>query len=143
MSSVFRFRLEFPDPAAAPREIAGIAESLGAFLEENGVPPPKAMKLAIAAEELLTNLAKYGDAGGSAVAAEGAVTRGEESVVFRIDDNSSPFDPHDCAKPDIAGDPMERGVGGLGLFMLFEMFDECRYTRREGGNTSEWVLSLE
>jgi serine/threonine-protein kinase RsbW len=136
----FRFRLLFPLPDVAPGVVVTMVEALTAFLEESGVSPANINQLGIAAEELLLNLAKYGDAGNAGLRADGAVTLGEKTITFRIADNSIPFDPRGREKPNLSDDPMERAIGGLGLFMLFEMFEECRYARTADGNVSEWIL---
>ena len=143
----FRFRLIFPPPDAAPGVVVTLTEELAAFLEERGVSPAGVNSLSIAAEELLINLSKYGiaehdGAGGRDLVAAGAVTLGEKTITFRIDDNSAPFDPRGRAKTNLSDDPSARAVGGLGLHMLFEMFEDCRYARRADGNTSEWILRL-
>ncbi|MDR1519492.1 MAG: ATP-binding protein [Planctomycetota bacterium] len=139
----FRFQMAFPDAAAAAKDIAGLGESLIAYLGKRGMSSGNINSLHIAMEELLTNLAKFGRSGADSdgtVRVEGAVELGESEIVFRLKDNAGPFDPNAAPLPAIDADPMERSVGGLGIYMLFQMFKELRYRREAAGNVSEWVL---
>lgn len=138
----FRFRMEFAEPAAVPDDVAGLSEALAAFLDERGVGGEDAYAVQLALEELLTNLGKFGvpAAGAGAVArADGEVAVAGAEVVLTLADNAEPFDPTGRPPPDL--DPealLDRPVGGLGLHLLFQLFQDVVYRRENGRNVTAW-----
>lgn len=47
----------------------------------------------------------------------------------RLIDNGIPFDPLAKEDPDVHADIADRGIGGLGIYMVKEYMDECTYER--------------
>ena len=54
------------------------------------------------------------------------------SITF-IDDGT-PFDPLSCDDPDVSLSAEERGIGGLGIFMVKKLMDEVSYKHQDGQN---------
>ncbi len=139
----FRFALRCEDPAAVPDDIARLAERCAPFLDGAGADPEEANAVQIALEELLTNVAKFGAGDADPpqpLDAEGEVEVGAESIRLVLSDNGLPFDPSGRAPPDLEEDVESRPVGGLGLYMLFRMFDRHEYRRVDGRNVNVWML---
>lgn len=140
----FRFGMDFRAPREAPADIAALNAELASFLESRAAGKTEINSLRTAVEELLTNLAKFGPPGmpgGATVRAEGEVVLAESEIRLTLSDNAAPFDPNNFPPPDVDADPLEREVGGLGLYMLFRMFREMRYQRRGDRNVSVWIMS--
>ncbi|MDV7396276.1 ATP-binding protein, partial [Arthrospira platensis SPKY1] len=51
-----------------------------------------------------------------------------------ITDDGKAYDPTLAAEPDIQLPAEDRGIGGLGIFLIRKMMDEVQYTRSEGKN---------
>lgn len=97
-------------------------------LEELECPMQIAMKVNVAADEVIANILNY--AYGSA---EGRLTvtvdRCEEKngVTLRFVDRGIPFNPLEKEDPDISLSAEERKIGGLGIFMVKKMMDKVEY----------------
>ena len=132
---VFRFGLEIADPAAMPADIAELGRTLAGFLAGRGVHGEDANALDVALEELLTNLGKFG----GTARVEGAVTVADADVSLAISDNGPEFDPTRWPPPDLDPEAMlSRPVGGLGLHLLFQLFNDVAYRREDDRNITVW-----
>ncbi|MDL2717498.1 MAG: ATP-binding protein [Acidobacteriota bacterium] len=116
------------------------ASLLGAFAARHGVPRRPVADLAIAIDELVSNVAKYGGRAGApppAVSLEFGVRAGALEV--EIADSGAPFDPLSGGDPDVSGALDERPIGGLGLHLVRKLADQSRYERRDGRNVVRLV----
>ena len=115
------------------------ASLLSAFAARHGVPRRPVTDLAVAIDELLSNVAKYGVRPGApaAVALEFRV-RGS-ALEVEIADSGPPFDPLSGRDPDVSGALDERPIGGLGLHLVRKLADEGRYERKGGWNVVRLV----
>ena len=93
----------------------------------------------IAIDELFGNIAHYAYPGGT----------GDATVRFDFDeatrtasiafiDGGVPFNPLEKADPDVTLSAEERGIGGLGIFMVKKTMDDLTYRYEDGKN----VLTL-
>ena len=55
-------------------------------------------------------------------------------ATFILIDGGTPFDPLAKDDPDIMLSGEERGIGGLGIYMVKTMVDELEYEYRDGCN---------
>lgn len=74
-------------------EVGKIPRKIIEFCNEKKADSSKANLLAVAAEEMLANIVRYGGKGASTIDVNLCITK--ESVIFRIRDNGIPFDPTD------------------------------------------------
>ena len=58
----------------------------------------------------------------------------DNNVYISLIDSGMEFDPLKKEDPDIHADIEERGIGGLGIYMVKEYMDECTYERKDGFN---------
>ena len=97
------------------------------------------MQIDIAIDELFGNIAHYAYPDGT----------GEATVRFDFDeatrtasiafiDSGVPFNPLERADPDVTLSAEERGIGGLGIFMVKKTVDKMEYHYENGFN----VLTL-
>ena len=55
-------------------------------------------------------------------------------MVITFIDNGVPYDPLAKADPDITLSAEERGVGGLGIYMVKKTMDDISYEYKDGQN---------
>ncbi len=103
------------------------------LLDINGCSTKTRTQLRIAVEELYVNVTLYAYPDGDGWAEmRGSVEDGV--VTFTLIDGGRPFDPLAKEDPDIMLSGEERGIGGLGIFMVKKTMDEMEYEYRDGCN---------
>lgn len=103
------------------------------LLDGNGCPPKARKQLRMAMEELYVNVALYAYPDGDGwVEIRCEVKDGV--ATFRLVDAGMPFDPLAKEDPDIELSGEERGIGGLGIFMVKSIADEIKYEYSNGCN---------
>ena len=110
-----------------------------AFLEEqleaSSLSPKGQIQLKVALEELFVNVASYAYPSG-----EGDIdltlSLDERSVLATLQDSGRPFDPFSHADPDVTLPAEERGVGGLGIYMVKKTMDFFSYCYENGRNVT-------
>lgn len=109
-------------------------EAVTAFAEDalrlENCPEKAVRKLCVAADELFSNIARYGGATEFTLACQ--ARDGRATMVFR--DNGAAFDPTAAEPPDTGLDAAERPIGGLGIWMVRKMTTGMTYERRDGWN---------
>ena len=114
--------------------IATVTEFVNAQLEQSGCPPKIQMQIDIAIDELFGNIAHYAydpDVGPATVRVE---VDEEPCVIITFIDNGVPYDPLGKEDPDITLSAEERGIGGLGVYMVKKSMDDISYEYRDGQN---------
>ena len=104
-------------------------------LDELDCDMKTSMRMAISVEEIYINIARYGypdDAEGYARITLTLDDDGMLSVSFA--DGGIPFNPLEHEDPDITLSAEERGIGGLGIFMVRKWADDVLYSHTEGEN---------
>lgn len=108
-----------------------------AFVEEEldkaDCPMKISMQITVAVEEIFVNIAHYAYPDGQG-GMKLAVSNDDGIVTLCFTDSGIPFDPLAKADPDITLSAEERGIGGLGIYMVKKSMDEVRYERRDGQN---------
>jgi len=104
-------------------------------LEKIDCPMKAEMQINIAIDELFGNIANYAynpEVGPATVRVE--VTDDPMSVILTFIDNGVPFDPTQKADPDTTLSVEERGIGGLGIFLVKKSMDDIAYEYKDGQN---------
>ncbi len=108
---------------------------LGERLEGAGCPLKVRMKIEMAVEEIFVNVAQYAYGGGEGEAEVAVRVEGDPpAAVIEIRDRGTPFDPLAKPDPDVTLNADERGIGGLGVFMVKKAMDDVRYRYEDGMN---------
>lgn len=126
--------------------ISAVTENLDAvqsFIDEALAAVPCSaqtrIQLQIAVEELFVNIASYAynpEVGEAVIGCNVDSTPPCITIQFR--DRGVPFDPLARKDADITLSADERGIGGLGIYMVKDYMDEVVYTYEDGQN----VLTL-
>ena len=103
------------------------------LLDMNNCSPQARTQLRMAVEEVYVNVTLYAYPSGEGWAEiRGRVEDGQ--ATFQLIDAGTPFDPLAHPDPDTMISGEERGIGGLGIFMVKTMVDEIEYSYRDGCN---------
>ncbi len=118
-----------------PEVQAFIAERM----ETIDCPMKAQMQIDLAVEEIFVNIASYAYApekGSATVRVE--VTQDPVTVTITFLDHGVPYDPLAREDPDVALPAQERGIGGLGVFLVKKTMDDVTYEYKDGQN----ILSI-
>lgn len=99
------------------------------YAEEQQLSSEQSYYLRLVAEEIATNIVKYGypeDVSG-VIQMCCSYSTNEQILKIAIRDQGRPYDPRDCPPPDLHADVNERTVGGLGLYLVREFADDLTY----------------
>ena len=104
-------------------------------LEKLDCPMKTQMQIDVAVEELFVNIASYAynpETGPATVRVE--VETEPLAVVITFIDHGVPYDPLAKEDPDVTLSAEERGIGGLGIFMVKKSMDDISYEYKNGQN---------
>ena len=104
-------------------------------LEALDCPMKIQMQIDIAIDELFSNIAHYAynpDVGPATVRVE--VEKEPLSVIITFIDKGIPYDPLAKEDPDTTLSVEERGIGGLGIYMVKKTMDDISYEYKDGQN---------
>lgn len=94
-------------------------------------------KPAIVMDEIASNIVRCSGANEFAVRLDWV----PEGLQMVFSDGGVAFDPvKDSAEPDLTASADERGIGGLGIFMVKKMTKSICYERRDGKNVLTLVM---
>lgn len=128
-------RFEVP---VAPESVAVIQAKLEASCADS-LDPAALFRLSLAIEELVTNVVKYGHAGGEPLRVE--IRHDPSHVSVELGFAGEAFDPfRDAPRPEIDASIEDRQIGGLGIHLVANMIDEAFYHRRDGRNEIRLVM---
>jgi anti-sigma regulatory factor (Ser/Thr protein kinase) len=123
----------------ARRDGPAALDRLEALVRAAGWAAPAALELRLVAEEVVTNVAKYGYEPGAVPALELRVSIGADAAVLEFHDQGRPFDPLAQPPPDLEAPLLDRPVGGLGLTLVRALVEEARYAREGRTNVLRLV----
>lgn len=103
------------------------------LLDVNGCSAKARTQLRMAVEEIYVNQTLYAYSSEDGwVEMRGCMEN--DVATFILIDGGTPFDPLAKDDPDIMLSGEERGIGGLGIYMVKTMVDELEYEYRDGCN---------
>ena len=113
-------------------------DAIEAALRGAGVADAAVLDLRLVAEDVLTNVTKYGHDDGGEHWVLVRLTLAPEEVTLEFADDGRPFDPIAAQRAFLAAPAPEPGTGGLGIHLALSLVDAAQYERRG----SENVLTL-
>ena len=127
---------------ATKENLLKVNEFVEMNLEKIECPMKAMMQISVAVEEIYINIASYayGDAIGQAEILLDTDTAGQVSITFM--DSGTPYDPLAKEDPDITLSAEERGIGGLGIFMVKKSMDDVQYKYEDGKNILTLVKKI-
>lgn len=119
------------------RKFAPEADSVSALVEQvlellpaHGVTSRVAHHVALALDELLTNLRNHAHASTCRL----WLALSDDRVTLAIEDHTAPFDPRTNPMPDTGADLDTRPIGGLGTFLALQVAQGIDYHSADGRN---------
>ena len=127
---------------ATKENLLKVNEFVEANLEKIECPMKAMMQISVAVEEIYINIASYayGDNIGQAEILLDTDTAGQVSITFM--DSGTPYDPLAKEDPDITLSAEERGIGGLGIYMVKKSMDDVQYKHEDGKNILTLIKKL-
>ncbi len=130
------------DPAKLGESLQAIRDFAMSASERAGIDKKAASRLRLAVDEIATNIILYGyrDAG---LSGDVVIEAEIDPVQLRVTliDQGIAFDPMSHDMPDDLDDPLEdRGIGGLGIFLVIKNVDEFRYERANNSNYNHFIM---
>lgn len=104
-------------------------------LEERDCPMKAIMQTELVVEEIFVNIANYAynpEIGSATFCME--FEDNPSAVLMTFIDNGKPYNPLEKVDPDTTLGIDERGVGGLGIFLVKKNVDEISYEYTDGKN---------
>ncbi len=93
------------------------------------------MKIDLAIDELIANVANYAYASGKGeVTVRFAFDEADRMVSITFIDEGVPYDPLKKRDPDVTLSAAERQIGGLGIFLVKKTMDSMEYKRENDCN---------
>ena len=103
------------------------------FAEESGVGKEDILRIELAIEEAIVNIIHY-----SFPEKMGHIELNCEcrnnTIIFKIIDDGTGFNPLKQEDPDITLPIEEREIGGLGIFLIKNIMDDVSYQRKDNKN---------
>ena len=118
--------------------VTAVLEHINKQMENLDIPPAIVGKVNIAVDELYSNIVKYSGAELAEIAVENHRT--EFAITFW--DNGKQFDPLAAKEPDVTAGIDERGIGGLGIFMVKKMAKSVDYCYEDGYNITRIIIEI-
>ena len=120
------------------RNQVGDLERVNQFVEEIGeelgLDMELQMNLNLVMEEMVSNIIFYAYPKGTEAGIELLAESDGKELTFVLSDQGKEFDPtlKEDANPDI--NPMERDIGGMGIYIVKNIMNQVSYQRLDGKN---------
>lgn len=116
-------------------ELGCVVEFVEMQMEEAGVPMAAAMQISLAVEEIFINIASYAYDGRAGEAVIRVCTDAKEKQIqICFEDSGKPYNPLEREDPDITLSAEQRGIGGLGIYMVKKSMNKVSYEYKDGKN---------
>jgi anti-sigma regulatory factor (Ser/Thr protein kinase) len=116
--------------------IPAVTDFINEELEARDFPAKELVRVDIAIDEIFGNICRYAyrpEIGQATVRIE---VEGEDpaSVVVTFIDKGKPYNPLDKEDPDVTLSADDRGVGGLGIYLVKKSMDDVIYEYKDDNN---------
>ena len=115
-------------------ELEHVAEFVEQIGEELGLDMELQMNLNLVLEEMVTNVIFYAYPEGKTADIELQAESNGKELTFVLSDQGKEFDPtaKEDADPDV--NPIDREIGGMGIYIVKNIMNQVTYQRLEGKN---------
>lgn len=110
-------------------------EAVSLEAERMGIPQKRIREIELALEEALVNIVNYAyDDPGGTIRIRSCLDKARSMWAIQIMDQGKPFDVAKASDPDIHAPLSERGIGGLGIYLIRKLMDDVSYERSGSRN---------
>ena len=115
-------------------ELAHVAQFVEDIGSELGLSMELQMNLNLAMEEMVSNIIFYAYPKGTTANIKVAAESNGKELTFVLSDQGREFDPTLKEDNDMDVNPAERGLGGMGIYIVKNIMDKVTYQRLNGKN---------
>jgi len=126
---------------AVVKNLSNILNFVNKELEKKSCSPEIQDMIDVAVEEIFVNIAHYAykpDIGDVIISVSAA-----DKAVIIFEDTGKPYNPIECADPDLETDISDREIGGLGIYLVKKLVDSIEYSRVDDKNILTITKNLE
>jgi len=110
-------------------ELDRLAEAVAEFGRRHALPEPTMAQVALALDELVTNVITYGYGTGASGTIQLRLDVADDWLEAELIDEAPAFDPFTVPAPDVDTPLEDRQVGGLGVHFVRTFLDHVDYVR--------------
>lgn len=114
-------------------QIVVATEFVDGELEKCQCPAKTLMQMNIVIDEIFSNIIRYAYSGTDGYATIG-IECSPDRIILVFKDSGTPYNPLLHDDPDTSQSASERGIGGLGIFMVKKMTSSMVYEYMDGFN---------
>ena len=111
-------------------KINTVIDGFNIFAQKHNVPEAVLMKIHLAFDDVLSNIVQYAYPEGGKHKIVTNFQIYSDQVLITIIDDGQPFNPLLANTPDTELSLEERVIGGLGIHLVKNIMDDCRYRRK-------------
>ena len=115
-------------------ELERVAQFIEEISEELGLSMELQMNLNLVMEEMVSNVIFYAYPEGTDAEIELMVEDDGKELTFVLSDQGREFDPTLKEDADIDVNPIDREIGGMGIYIVKNIMNQVTYQRLEGKN---------
>lgn len=121
--------------AAELEQLPLFREFISDCCQKHQVSPETVFDLKLAVDEACTNVITHGYKGMDPGSIILSFRIESDRILVQITDFGRVFEPVDAPKPDVEAALEDRPLGGLGLYLIYQLMDNIDYQSSEDGNT--------
>ncbi len=133
------------EPLVVPARLESLQEirkHVQAAAAEAGLDKKDAYRLALAVDEIATNIVTHGYAEAGREGTVGVTTSADDDrLTVTLEDNGVAFDPTSAPQPNLTQPVDERKVGGMGVYLAIRGVDGFRYQRVGTTNRNIFIMN--
>ena len=115
-------------------ELKRMSDAVSAWSQENNISCAVEFHLALALDEIISNVIRYGWTDSSEHHFNVRLSLLNDELTVEIEDDATPFNPLGVPMPDLDQPLDARPVGGLGIHLVRQVMDGLEYRRLDGKN---------
>src|SRR5262245_8411151 len=115
------------------RDLAEL-KRLAVWIEGWAMPPNLSFAVQVCLEEAVANIIMYSATQDDRLEIVVEVEHRDQTLVARIEDNGSAFDPTQVLRPPVPASLAEAKVGNLGIHLMRSFASDMHYERRDSRN---------
>ena len=116
------------------QELARVSEFMESVCEELELDMHQSMKLQLVIEEMMTNVIFYAYPEGTSADISLTAESDDKELTFVLSDQGKEFDPTMKEDADPNVNPMDRDIGGMGIYIVKNIMNQVSYQRLDGKN---------
>lgn len=124
-------------------DIPSALDAVDAFFNSLCHDGPARFDVALALEELLSNVIRHGCPPGETCAIGVTLRRAADALTLTLVDGGRAFDPLSLPPPDTAAPAEVRALGGIGVHLVRQIMQDIRYRRLCGMNVLRMTRRLD